>query len=222
MATNAASLTIERMDRMYGPQKWIYDLTRAYYLLGRDQLLQAMEPRPGAVIVDVGCGTGRNLAVLAELYPDVRLIGIEPANPMLQVARQKLARRGLADHVELLQGVAEDVPAMVNRGQIPHPGHILFSYSLSIMTEPAAAVRAALDALAPGGRLEIVDFGPMTRLPGSARRLMAAWLAKFSVHHRPEIAQELSSLESSGRGKLELTRRFGGYAELMRFRLLTP
>lgn len=220
MTGSATSLTIERMDRMYGPQKRIYDLTRAYYLLGRDRLLQAIDPRPGAVILDVGCGTGRNLAMLAKLYPDVRLIGVEPANPMLDVAKAKITGKRMTDQIELHQGVAEDVPTMVDRGQIPHPSHILFSYSLSIMNAPELALRAALTALAPGGRLEIVDFGAMDELPAPAKHLMCAWLAKFSVFHRPEIVHELQALETAGLGKLDLTRSFGGYAELIRYRLL--
>ena len=35
------------MDRMYRHQRYIYDLTRRYYLFGRDQLIAELKPPPG-------------------------------------------------------------------------------------------------------------------------------------------------------------------------------
>ena len=54
----------ERMDRMYRYQRHIYDLTRKYYLLGRDRLIDELQPPVGGHVLEVGCGTGR-LAHLA-------------------------------------------------------------------------------------------------------------------------------------------------------------
>ena len=46
-----------QMDRMYRNQRLIYDATRAYYLLGRDQMLRGLGAGPGDKVLEVGCGT---------------------------------------------------------------------------------------------------------------------------------------------------------------------
>ena len=53
------------MDGIYRYQRYIYDLTRKYYLLGRDRLLADLEPPDGGTILEIGCGTGRNLVLAA-------------------------------------------------------------------------------------------------------------------------------------------------------------
>ena len=58
MATLVETDIRQRMARMYRPQKYIYDLTRLYYLLGRDRLIAELNLRPGQSVLDIGCGTG--------------------------------------------------------------------------------------------------------------------------------------------------------------------
>ena len=55
---SAAGIThAEHMNRMYRHQRHIYDLTRRYYLLGRDRLLAGLEPPEGGSMLEIGCGT---------------------------------------------------------------------------------------------------------------------------------------------------------------------
>ena len=58
-----------RMNRMYRRQRHIYDGTRRYYLLGRDRLIANLGPNTGADVLEIGCGTGRNLVHAARLFP---------------------------------------------------------------------------------------------------------------------------------------------------------
>ncbi|MEI9924051.1 MAG: class I SAM-dependent methyltransferase [Bradyrhizobium sp.] len=67
----------QRMNRMYRRQRHIYDGTRRYYLLGRDQLISGLQPGAGASVLEIGCGTGRNLVLAGRLYPDARFFGID-------------------------------------------------------------------------------------------------------------------------------------------------
>lgn len=203
-----------RMDRMYRPQTLVYDLTRRYYLLGRDRLIDGMDARPGEAVLEVGCGTGRNLAEIGRRYPGVRLSGLDAAAPMLATAEAKLRRLGLA--ARLTRGVAEEVAPDAEEGGFHH---VVLSYVLSMVDDPTAAVRAAAGALRPGvGTLHVVDFGSMAGLPAPVPALMRGWLARFGVRHRPEVEATLRELAAGGRGRLtEAARIARGYALLLRF-----
>lgn len=56
---------------------------------------------PNGTAIDLGCGSGRLLARLAQGRPDVRLIGLDLSEPMLELGRDLLAAAGLGDRVEL-------------------------------------------------------------------------------------------------------------------------
>lgn len=47
----------ERMDRHYRYQRFIYDLTRTHYLIGRKHLIAHLSPPPGGTVLEIGCGT---------------------------------------------------------------------------------------------------------------------------------------------------------------------
>jgi len=65
------------MDGIYRYQRYIYDATRKYYLLGRDLLLDELRPPMGGTVLEIGCGTGRNLILAARRYPSARLYGFD-------------------------------------------------------------------------------------------------------------------------------------------------
>ena len=205
-----------RMDRMYRPQKHLYDLTRRYYLLGRDRLIAELGARAGQSVLDIGCGTGRNLALIGRRHPGVGLHGLDAAAPMLEAAAAQIEAAGLRARLE--RGVAEELDPVALFGHRGGFDHVTISYCLSMVDDPEAALRAAWRHLAPGGTLHIVDFGDMAGLPGWCRRLMVAWLARFHVRHRPEIERTLAELAAVHGGRLERTDIGGRYAMLLRLR----
>ena len=205
-----------RMDRMYRPQKHIYDLTRRYYLIGRDRLIEEVGAQAGQTVLDIGCGTGRNLKLIGERYPGARLFGLDAAEPMLEIAATKLTRAGV--RVTLAQGLAE---ALDPAALFAHPGrfdHITVSYCLSMVDDPEAAVRSAVRQLAPGGTLHVVDFGDMAGLPGWARRAMVTWLARFHVWHRPEVEATVRGIARAEGWSCEIVDIARGYGLLLRLR----
>ncbi len=65
------------MDRVYRHQRHFYDATRKYYLLGRDPMIAGLNPPEQGSILEIGCGTGRNLVLAGEAYPKTSLYGID-------------------------------------------------------------------------------------------------------------------------------------------------
>ena len=60
------------MDAIYARQRHIYDATRKYFLFGRDRLIAALDVPVNGTVLEVGCGTGRNLIQVARRYPTAR------------------------------------------------------------------------------------------------------------------------------------------------------
>lgn len=132
----------------------IYDATRWSFLFGRDTALKLAcdaSPRP-ARILEVGCGTGRNLVRLARLFPQAQITGIDLSNAMLAIAARQAAPYG--PRIRLLSrayGTATPPPGGYDL--------VVCSYALS-MFNPGfeAAIAAAHRDLAPGGYFALIDF----------------------------------------------------------------
>ena len=200
------------MDRIYGRQRHIYDLTRKYFLLGRDVLIAELRPPANGSILEIGCGTGRNLIAAARAYPDATLFGLDVSAAMLSTARANIRRAGLEDRISLALGDAARFNATALFGR-PTFDRAFFSYSLSMIPPWREAVDQAYAVLEPsGGRLLIVDFGEQERLPGWFKRMLIAWLGKFHVSPRPELETTLSDLTERGKGRLTFRRIYRDYA----------
>lgn len=195
------------MDQVYRHQRHFYDFTRKYYLFGRDRLIARLDLKPNASLVEVGCGTARNLIAIARRYPDARLYGLDASAAMLETARAAVHRAGLDHRITLVAGLAEDLSPTQFGGESFE--NVLFSYSLSMIPDWRAALAAGFAALSPDGRLHVVDFGDLTGLGGLAERAMRAWLTLFHVTPRVEF---LAALEGVAKNKGALTLLFGRYA----------
>ncbi|EDY15882.1 Methyltransferase type 12 [Chthoniobacter flavus Ellin428] len=139
-----------------GYYRWharIYDATRWSFLFGRTGILHEVAKVPApARILEVGCGTGKNLVTLGRLFPQAEITGIDLSETMLDVARRKAVPFG--SRIQLLHG-AYGATQTVDAGY----DLILFSYALS-MFNPGfeAAIETAHRDLVPGGHVAVVDF----------------------------------------------------------------
>jgi len=202
----------QRMNRMYRRQRYIYDGTRRYYLLGRDQLIDRLQPEPSASVVEIGCGTGRNLVHAAGLYPDARFFGIDVSTEMLNSAISAISRHGLTDRIRVAHGDATAFDPQALFG-VPRFDHVMISYSLSMIPDWRRVLQVAAGHLRPGGRLHIVDFGNQERLPGITRAPLLRWLAMFDVIPRDDLEPVLSAMADNNGASLSFERPFRGYAQ---------
>ena len=149
------------IERYYKFHSRIYDATRWSFLFGRTAILgpvKAANPTPGRIL-EVGCGTGKNIVNLCRHFPRATVTGVDLSETMLAVARTKLAEFG--DRARLLHQ-AYNAPLNPPEGGFDL---VLFSYALT-MFNPGfeTAIEAAHADLAPGGCIAVVDFHD-TRFP---------------------------------------------------------
>lgn len=143
---NTLTAPHQALQSYYALHSRIYDATRWSFLFGRDAIIRRAAGfiRPQRIL-EVGCGTGRNLLSLQRSFPDAEITGLDLSADMLRIARQKTTG------VRLLQR-AYDEPA----GGFDL---ILCSYALS-MFNPGweTAIETASADLNPGGIIAVVDF----------------------------------------------------------------
>ena len=206
---DAASL----MDRMYRHQRHIYDLSRKYYLFGRDEAIGRLKPLPGDTVLEIGCGTGRNLIRAARAYPQAYFFGLDVSREMLGAAAASIARARLSSRIVIAQADATAFDSQALFGHA-HFDRVLISYALSMIPCWRGALGQALDVVAPGGSLHCVDFGDCAGLPGPFRTALRRWLAAFDVSPRDDLAEALGALSAS-RGLTSTTEAWRrGYAVL--------
>jgi S-adenosylmethionine-diacylgycerolhomoserine-N-methlytransferase len=199
------------MDGVYRHQRHVYDATRKYYLLGRDRLLQGLDVPLEGTVLEVGCGTGRNMVLASRLYPEARLFGFDISAEMLRSAAGSLTKEGIAGRAKLAEGDATQFDALQLFGRARFD-RVFISYALSMIPGWERAIGEALACLAPGGSLHVVDFGSQERLPGWFRSMLRAWLAKFHVAPRDTMRAELERQARAEGMSVEFSPLYRGYA----------
>jgi S-adenosylmethionine-diacylgycerolhomoserine-N-methlytransferase len=197
------------MDSIYRGQRHIYDLTRKYYLFGRDRLIAGLEAQPGSAVLEIGCGTGRNLAQIATRWPGVALHGLDLSSEMLKSAGATLGGRAA---LALGDATTFSAPALFGRAKFDR---VIQSYALSMIPDWQAAMAQAAEVLAPGGALHIVDFGDLAGLPHPLQASLRAWLTWFHVTPRLELAEAASALAASQGLGFRASRGLLGYYRLI-------
>jgi S-adenosylmethionine-diacylgycerolhomoserine-N-methlytransferase len=189
------------LNRYYGISRFFYDVTRKYYLFGRDTALRQLAADPlWTRLIEIGPGTGRNLKWLRRARPNAQLGGIEASDAMLAHAQKR------CPWATLRQGFAETAPlADVLDGP---PDRILFSYCLSMVKDRSGALANARRSLAPNGEVIVVDFADFAGFPGGLAAPFRSWLRTF--HVEPLDATVLAGAKSTtfGPGHYFVIARF--------------
>jgi S-adenosylmethionine-diacylgycerolhomoserine-N-methlytransferase len=199
------------MDRMYRHQRHIYDASRKFYLLGRDGLIRELQPPPGGTVLEIGCGTARNLTLAARAYPDALFHGVDISEQMLATARKSISTEGFDQRARVARGDAADFDAKALFG-VDQFDRVFISYALSMIPQWREALDHALDLVAPNGSLHVVDFGDFLHLPDWFEAGMKRWLGAFSVTPREEFETELATAAARRAMRARTLKKFRGYA----------
>lgn len=89
-----------------GPRRFVPGFTDLHRMTGI--LIAEHAPRDAKVLV-LGAGGGLELKALAEAHPHWTFVGVDPAEPMLDLAKRTLGP--MSERVELVHGYIEDAPA---------------------------------------------------------------------------------------------------------------
>jgi S-adenosylmethionine-diacylgycerolhomoserine-N-methlytransferase len=184
----------DRLERFYRGQASGYDRFRERLLAGRRELIRSLPLEPGAHVVELGGGTGRNL----EFFDDLRQLGsvtlVDLCPSLLEQAQRRCQTHGWTN--------VRCIEADATRFGPAHPVDCVYlSYALTMIPDWFAAVDNALAMLRPGGLLAVVDFYVARRHPrpgGAAhgaftRTFWPLWFGHDGVHlssdHLPYLLQ---------------------------------
>lgn len=149
-AEGAANAEMRRYWNEVAGPRWVGRLgvQEARNVEVTEMLLEAARVTPGERVLDIGCGPGATtLPYAAAVGPQGHVTGLDISEPMLDVARRRVAEHGLAN-VTLILGDAQVYP-------LPPGSFDLVTSRFGVMffADPAAAFANLCRALRPGGRL---------------------------------------------------------------------
>jgi demethylmenaquinone methyltransferase / 2-methoxy-6-polyprenyl-1,4-benzoquinol methylase len=166
-----------------------YDLVNRVLSLGLDgswrrRTVKALHLGERPRVLDVASGTGDLAIAIARTHAGASVVGLDPSRNMLAIAADKIARRQLADRIELVAGDAQDLPyanCAMDAATV--------AFGIRNVPDRARALRELARVVRPGGRIAILELS-------EARRGVLGWFARFHTRH---VVPRLGALLSGAR-----------------------
>ena len=142
----------------------------------------------GIDVLDVGCGQGVAIRMMAQRFPRSRFVGVDVASEAILTAQAEAERAGLANTRFLAQDAAGfGAPAAFD--------FITAFDAIHDQAAPRRVLRAIRDALRPGGVFLMVDIALSSHLERNLDNPLAPFLFSVSTMHCTTV-----SLAQGGEG----------------------
>jgi SAM-dependent methyltransferase len=169
-----------------------YERTAEQLMPAARLLVERAAPAAGERVVDVGCGTGNAALLAAERGAHVT--GVDPAERLLEVAREEASARGL-DNAEFVAGDAAALPLADSEADV-----VLSVFGVIFAPDPQAAAAELDRVTAPDGRIVLsawIPEGAISSVNRLARQAVAEALElppappPFAWHERDALSRLL-------------------------------
>ena len=148
-----------------------------------------LEVGPDDKVLEIGCGPGTGIALLARAAPGGYVAGVDPSSEMIEQASARNAQAIAGGRVELRLGSAECLPFAAN-----HFDKAMAINSLQVWRSPIVGLQEAWRTLRPGGRIAL----GFTRYSGQPKTglddlLAAAGFTDIRLVERPRDFCQLAA-----------------------------
>ena len=133
-------------------------------------MLRGLVRSDGQLLI-VGAGTGAEILEFGKTNPDWRFLGVDPAQPMLDLAKEKIETAGLSERAAFFQGYVDDLPTgtLYDGATLGMVMHFVADDGTKLKL-----LRAIASHLKPGAPLVLMDaYGDLTT--PESQLLLAAW-----------------------------------------------
>lgn len=142
-------MILSNIERYYKTHSRFYDFTRWAFLFGRTSLKERFPELPeNATILDLGCGTGKQLSSLQQKYPNSTIIGMDMSTDMLKKAKSKYGSKVKLRNQYYMENSFSDSKLDL----------VVCSYSLTMLEDKTEKISSIKRHLKDSGYLVIVDF----------------------------------------------------------------
>jgi demethylmenaquinone methyltransferase / 2-methoxy-6-polyprenyl-1,4-benzoquinol methylase len=153
-----ASARTRHARELFAPLGPSYDRYARLLSFGQDprwrSFLVSRIPHDARRILDVASGTAAVAIELVRAGQDRTVVGIDQSPEMLAAGRERVARDGLSDRIELREARAEDLPFADGEFDA-----LTFTYLLRYVDEVPATLRELVRVVRPGGTAAMLEFG---------------------------------------------------------------
>ena len=141
-----------------------YDFLNHFLSLGIDirwrrKAIRLLQPHRPLAILDIATGTG-DFAIEAMCLNPEKIVGVDISEGMLAVGKQKIAKLGLTDTIQLKYGDSENLPFEENKFDA-----IIVSFGVRNFENLEKGLRDMLRVLKPGGQVVIIEFSKPSKFP---------------------------------------------------------